>query len=348
MMWGFQAEGTLNSGTGVGTFGTNLFQAESALYKVVTSGAGAWASSSWQITQSGKVWEGLLGVGTGNFTVTGSDGKVLSPWTTKLDGTSAPIVNPDGTITYTGYFGDYNLGGQSAFSNLSLVKGTTQYAANLVAPPTWSLWNASNSGTWGTAGNWTTGGVANSLGQTAYFGPTTGAKTITVDGAKTIGMLALDGSTGSYTIGGSTITLQGFNSTGGHLAAIYVASGNHEIDSPLSMADNTTVTVAPAASSLALTNLQSTTVSFSKAGIGLLAVNNIQAGALNINAGTVKIIPNGTNSSTSNIASLSIAEAEPTHGQPSLRSDQQRHGSPLHRRQPVDDDSESNQRSIPG
>ncbi|HEX3356818.1 MAG TPA: endo-1,4-beta-xylanase [Tepidisphaeraceae bacterium] len=304
MVWDWQAEGTFTTGTGTfsnGTFGTNMFQSESALYKVVTSGAGAW--TNFQITPSGKVWEGLLG--TGSYAVTGSDGKALSAWATPDQMLS---VDANGQISLSGFYGDYNIGSQGVgtFSNLSFAKGVNN-SASLVAPPSWSLWNATNTGVWGTAGNWTTGGVANTAGQTAYFGPAVGAKTITVDGAKTVGMIALDGNTGSYTIGGSTITLQGFNSTGGHLAAIYVASGSHEIDAPLSLADNTTVTVAPAASTLTVTNLQPTIASFSKAGAGSLAVNNIQAGALNINAGTLKIIPNGTNSSTSNVASLSIA-----------------------------------------
>ena len=75
-----------------------------------------------------------------------------------------------GTITYNGFYGDHNIGDQSGDSNLSMLKGTSQYGLNLAAPPMWSLWNPANSGTWSTSSNWSTGGVANAAGQTAYFG----------------------------------------------------------------------------------------------------------------------------------------------------------------------------------
>ena len=131
--------------------------------------------------------------------------------------------------------------------------------------------------------NWTTGGVANSAGQTAYFGGAAGSRTITVDGAKTVGMLAFN-SPMSYTIGGSTISLQGTASQ----AAIYVASGSHEIDAPLNVIDNTTVTVTSPGDTLTLTNLQPTGATLTKSGAGMLVVNHLAAGGLSINAGTVK------------------------------------------------------------
>ncbi len=274
-MWGFQAEG---SGT---TFGTNLFQSQSALYTVTTTGANAWAASSWTLTPAGQAWQTLLGIQ--NFNVTGSDGKLLQQWTTHLDGAGAPTVGPDGKINFNGFYGDYNIAGQSGFSNLSLAKGTTQYSLNLQAPPQWSLWNTANSGTWGNAGNWTTGGVANAAGQTAYFGSALGATAITVDGAKTVGMLAFN-SAAAYTIGGSTISLQGTAAQ----AAIYDATGSHEIDAPLNITDNTNVTVSSPGDTLTISNFQPTSAILTKSGAGMLVVNHLAAGGLSINAGTVK------------------------------------------------------------
>jgi GH35 family endo-1,4-beta-xylanase len=301
MMWGFQAEG---SGS---TFGTNLFQGESALYTVVSSGAGAWSAANWTLTPSGQVWQTLLGIQ--NWGVSGSDGKALAGWTTQLTGASAPIVGPDGKIAFTGFYGDYNIGNQSGFSNLSLIKGATDYFLALAAPPNWSLWNAANSGSLSAASNWTTGGVPNVAGQTAYFGPAASARTVTSDAPRTLGMLALD-SAGAYTIGGTgTISLQGFNNTSGHVAAIYVASGSHQIDAAIVPLDNTTITVAPAVSTLTLMNLQPSTVGLTKAGAGKAIVNNVRAAALNIAGGTFAIAPNGTSSGASFIDSLTIAGA---------------------------------------
>lgn len=213
-------------------------------------------------------------------------------------------VDANGAIQFNGFYGDYNIGSASVFSNMLLSKGTTQYALNLTAPPTWSLWNTANSGSWSTAGNWSSGGVANSVGQTAYFGPASAGRAINVDGAKTVGMIALD-STGKYTIGGSTISLDGLAGQ----AAIYVANGSHQIDAPLAPADDTTVTVAPAGSTLTITNLQNSNVNITKAGAGALVTNSIRAAGLNVSAGTLKIGANGTDAGASNVALFTIAGA---------------------------------------
>jgi GH35 family endo-1,4-beta-xylanase len=277
MMWGFQAEG---SGT---TFGTNLFQGQSALYTVVNSGTLAWQASSWTLTPAGQAWQTLLGIQ--NWGVNGSDGKALQQWTTQLNGASAPIVGPDGKITFNGYYGDYNIGNQSAFSNLSLVKGTSQYSLNLAAPPSWFLWKTTNSGSWSNTSNWTNA-PAGAAGDTAYFGSATAPRSVTVDGPRTVGMLAFD-SAQSYTIGGSTITLAGLAGQ----AAVYVNTGSHEIDSPLALTNDTTITVGPSASTLTITNLQSGSVALTKAGSGTLVVNSLNQNSASITGGTLKIQP---------------------------------------------------------
>ncbi|HEX3356819.1 MAG TPA: endo-1,4-beta-xylanase [Tepidisphaeraceae bacterium] len=250
--------------------------------------------------------------GSSTYTLTAIGQKwvdLMNAFSTHLTGVNAPIVDANGNITFNGFYGDYNIGAQSGFSNLTLAKGTSQYNLQLAAPPNWSLWNTSNSGSWSSGGNWSTGGVASAAGQTAYFGTAAAPRTITVDGARTVGMIALN-SANSYTIGGAgTVTLQGFNSTGGHQAAIYVAGGSHRIDAPLAPADNTTITVAPANSTLTITQLQPSNVTISTAGAGTVAVNNIRAAGLNVGAGTVKVLPDGTNAATSTIGSLAIAGA---------------------------------------
>ena len=207
------------------------------------------------------------------------------------------VVDANGNMSFNGYYGDYNIGTQSGFSNLTLAKGTTGYSLSLAAPPQWSLWNANNSGTWGGASNWTAGGIANATGQTAYFGSASGARVITVDSPRTVGMLAFD-SAAKYTLAGATISLHG--SAG--QAAVYVATGSHEITAPLALLDNTTFTVAPAGATLSISSLQPTTAGITKSGAGSLVVNGIRTAGLNITAGTVRLT-----SSPSDVGSFALA-----------------------------------------
>ncbi|MBC8108073.1 MAG: hypothetical protein H7Z14_15920, partial [Anaerolineae bacterium] len=67
------------------------------------------------------------------------------------------------------------------------------------------------------------------------------------------------------------------------------------------------VTIIPASSTLTVSNLQSTSHAISKNGAGALAVNNIRAASLTINAGAVAILTDGSASGTSRVGALSIA-----------------------------------------
>jgi len=227
--------------------------------------------------------------------------QLMSEWDTNVTST----LDASGAMTFKGFYGDYTVGGQP-FA-LTLAKGTSSYATTLAAPPTWSIWNANNSGNWTSAGNWTSGGSANVAGQTAYFPSAAAARNVTVDGAKTVGMLAFN-SGASYTLSGTdTITLQGFNNTSGHVSAVYVATGNHTISAPLLMADNTTVTINPASSTLTASNLLSSSALLTKSGAGTFRVNNVRASSLVINAGSLVVQPNGTSSGVSVVNTLSVA-----------------------------------------
>jgi hypothetical protein len=275
-MWGFQAENT----------GSNLFAPAAALYTVNTSN---WAN--WTITDAGKTWQDMLGIQDW-------DGNPNNGWTTP---DQSVTVDSSGRVTLSGFYGNYNIGNQSASSNLNFAKNTVG-AANLTAPPTWSLWNPSNSGSWNSAGNWSTGGIASGAGQTAYFGPASSARTIGSDAAHTVGMLAFD-SANPYRIGGAgTITLQGFNNASAQAAAIYVAAGSHQINSAVSIIDDTTITVAPA-SSLLLAQLQPTAANLTKNGAGSVTINALHASNVTLSAGTMQLSPGGT----SVVSALNIA-----------------------------------------
>ncbi|HEY7089538.1 MAG TPA: endo-1,4-beta-xylanase, partial [Tepidisphaeraceae bacterium] len=81
-------------------------------------------SSTYTLTPLGQKWVDLM-----------------NEFSTHLTST----VDASGNINFAGFYGDYNIGSQSTFSNLTLTKGTTSYAMNFTAPPQWSLWNGTNS-----------------------------------------------------------------------------------------------------------------------------------------------------------------------------------------------------------
>src|SRR5207244_5964371 len=62
-----------------------------------------------------------------------------------------------------------------------------------------------------------------------------------------------------------------------------------------------------AGSTLTLSNLQGSTAAITKTGAGVLAVNNIRAGNLTVNAGALRVLPNSTATGVSKLNALSIA-----------------------------------------
>lgn len=266
VMWGFYA-------------GEGLYAPAAALF-----------DSNFNITEAGKRWQDRLGVADW-------DGNPGNAWDTNLMAEADAL----GRVSFTGFYGDYYLRGQTSGGyDMTLVKGTGSYGVSMAAPPTWSLWNAGVSGDWGVAGNWAGGGQANAAGQTAYFGPAAGARGVTVGADRTVGMIVFD-STNSYSLSGmGTIRLEGFATSSGHVAAIRSTGGDHVVDAKLVLADDTTMTVA--GGMLTLSVVQDSTVGITKAGAGVLVVNGIRAGSLVVGEGTVKVSPG----SDSTLASLVI------------------------------------------
>jgi GH35 family endo-1,4-beta-xylanase len=113
-MWGFHSENG----------DSNLYPKSNELYRVnnVTSTNDPdW--NTWTITDSGKMWRDTLGIE--DFGVNPDEG-----WTTQLDDL---VVAPDGTINFTGYWGDYVLTIDGQTYPLALAKGDTLYSVP-VAP----------------------------------------------------------------------------------------------------------------------------------------------------------------------------------------------------------------------
>jgi autotransporter-associated beta strand protein len=105
-----------------------------------------------------------------------------------------------------------------------------------IEEPTTHTWNVNADGNWSAAANWTNG-VPNGAGVAVRFlDAITAPRTVTIDGARTVGSLTFDNAN-SYTLGGAgplTIDDDG-------AATIDVLNGSHTISAPLSFPAGQTV-----------------------------------------------------------------------------------------------------------
>ena len=184
-------------------------------------------------------------------------------------------------------------------------------------PPETATWNIDAGGNWSLSANWA-GGVPNGTGAQAVLGSViTSPHTVTVDAPITVGRLDFDNAN-TYTIAGPQVLT--LDATSGD-AQINVASGSHTITAPVSLADNTVITVSPAASNLSISGaISASGITLTKDGVGTLHVNNLRAAALSLTSGTVAIQPSG---GTSVLGALSIA-GPPHAPDRQARLDQQR------------------------
>lgn len=101
-------------------------------------------------------------------------------------------------------------------------------------------WIGISGGAWADSANWKDGIVPNTTGATAnLLGSATGAATVTLDAARTIGAITFNNATSGYTVAagtGGSITL----SNGSNPAMISVIDGVHEISAPIAL--GTTIT----------------------------------------------------------------------------------------------------------
>ena len=187
--------------------------------------------------------------------------------------------------------------GDGAFADLAFV---------FTVGPVIHTWNVDANGNWSLAANWT-GGVPNAAGDQVVFGGIiTQPRTVTLDMPFIAGQIEFNNAN-TYTIGGAgPLTLDASSGD----ALVNVTTGSHTISAPVTLADNTLITVTPAASNLSLTGaLTATGRTLTKAGAGTLTASNVRAQALAINAGTVAIAPNGAAGGTSVLGGLTIAGA---------------------------------------
>jgi hypothetical protein len=163
-------------------------------------------------------------------------------------------------------------------------------------------WNIDADGNWTQESNWS-GAVPNAAGARAILGnKLTAPHTVNIDAPVSLGELTFDNAN-TYTIAGaSALTLD----VSGGDAQINVTTGSHIISAAVTLVDNAVVTVSPAASNLSLTGgINATGLRLSKAGAGTLTINQIRAGTLSIDAGTVSLVPGAAGASV--VGTLSIA-----------------------------------------
>lgn len=97
--------------------GSTQFAPNAGLYQVNNAN---WSDAT--ITAAGKAWQDQLGIQDW-------DGNSGNAWTTQLTATAAA----DGTITFNGYYGNYEITAGGKTYNLNLTKGTTNYTASYAA-----------------------------------------------------------------------------------------------------------------------------------------------------------------------------------------------------------------------
>jgi hypothetical protein len=171
------------------------------------------------------------------------------------------------------------------------------------------MWNVNADGKWSDPSNWQNGvpDGAGSIANLASAIQTSHA--ITNDAPHTVGHLVFDNSN-TYTISGnSLLTLNTAANTNGNAPSIDSLSGNQTISAPVALGSDTHVTVN-AGSTLTISNLMPGAITtLYKHNDGTLSVNNVRQAGLNIDGGTVSILPGRNTAGTSSIAALTIAGA---------------------------------------
>ena len=165
-----------------------------------------------------------------------------------------------------------------------------------------SQWRLDADGNWSIAANWT-GGVPNRADAVVNFGPViTAARTVTVDSPHTVSTIHFDSPSG-YTIAGSAALTFG-------RGAIGVTSGAQTISAPLTINGNTSFDVSTVGTLNITSQMTAASgVVLTKNGQGTLAVRNVRADGLAINAGTVQVLNNGGAEGVSVLRSLTIDPA---------------------------------------
>ena len=178
----------------------------------------------------------------------------------------------------------------------SLSNNQTDTSIDLLVSTSNQQWANDANGTWGAGSNWTNGAAPNGVGgQANFFGTINQARTVTVDGAFTVGTMTFN-NLASYTIEGSGTNGHGLTLNNGGQATIAVLSGSHTISAPLALANSLQI-VANSGTALTLSGVlsgSSTSWTLSSDGTGVVTfsgnaantyggLTTVAAGNLNLN-----------------------------------------------------------------
>jgi hypothetical protein len=168
--------------------------------------------------------------------------------------------------------------------------------------PTWS---AAGGGTWGTTGNWLSGFSPNNSLDNARFGPAiTAPSLISLESGKTVKVVKFDNANKITLAGPGALTLD----SAGTPQINVISGASHEISAPVVLSKSSAL-VVPAGSTLTISgNLTAgSTIDLTKNGAGTAALKHLEAGSLNVNAGTVSILPSVGASTANVVKALNLA-----------------------------------------
>lgn len=265
-----------NTGTGTLTVGGLILDSGSQLNYDITD-----TSNLDVITVNGSlvITGGQLNIngGTSAFTTNGTY-KLIGGFTgsPSVSGLTVNALNKDITK-------DYNFALEGGFVVLKITN-----SASVV-----SYWNANANGNWST-GPWTSS-TPNAAGAAASFGgggtPITAPRTVTVNGAFTVGSIVFNNGTNAFTLaagGGANIILNNNASS----ATVIDSAGNHFVQSPVTLSSNgTNFSVVTLGDTLNLSGAVSGGGTVTKIGNGTLSFTGVNGytGDTQINAGTIAI-----------------------------------------------------------
>ncbi len=169
-------------------------------------------------------------------------------------------------------------------------------------------WNTTGGGDWSNAANWFAA-IPDATNAVVDLGRAiTGAASINLDSARSVGAIAFDSPLG-YTIGGTgTLTFDGTTNTNPQ-SRIDSYTGQHTISAPVSL--NSTIAITVIGGSTLTIDSQMTVINplgarVTKFGDGLLQIKNVRASEIEVNNGTVRILPDGTTNGLSGVNLIAI------------------------------------------
>ncbi|MDQ6905557.1 MAG: autotransporter-associated beta strand repeat-containing protein, partial [Chloroflexota bacterium] len=174
----------------------------------------------------------------------------------------------------------------------ALSNNQTNSSIDLLVSLSNAQWLNDADGNWGTTSNWGDGVVPNSVGAQANFlGVINQARTVTVNGAFTVGSITFDNAN-SYTLASSGVAGQGLTLNNNGIALIAVHLGQHTISAPVTLANNLTIT-ASANTGLTLSGALSGAKTVTLDGAGGVTFSgtsaNTYTGLTTVSAGTLSL-----------------------------------------------------------